>query len=296
MSPSPASIIIPTRGRPGYLEVALGSLTAQAAAAGVEVLVVDDGADGPDGPDGPDGADGAVAAVAARHGARVLATPRPDATGANAARNAGIAGAAGDLIVLLDDDVRVPDGWLAALLDGARAAPDHDVFGGPIRAVLEGGGPRSCGREGPPITALDLGPRDRDADLVWSANMAIRRRAVERVGPFDESIHGRGEEEDWERRYAAAGGRIRYLAATGLEHRRTRADARLAPLARAGHALGRTARRYDVLKGTAPPCAGELRVLLGCAGHVVRYRCPNMIVGVAHAAGRLREALAERGR
>ncbi len=241
-----------------------------------------------------DGADPATAAVARRHDARVLAASTGG--GANAARNTGIAATTGELIVLLDDDVRVPDGWLAALLDGVRATPDRDVFGGPIRAVLEGGGPRSCGREGAPITTLDLGPEDRDVELVWSANMAIRRRAAERVGPFDESIHGRGEEEDWERRYTSAGGRIRYLAATGLEHRRVGADARLTALARAGHALGRTARRHDVRKGAAPPLRRELRVLLGCLGHVVRHRCPNMIVGVAHAAGRLREARAERRR
>ena len=33
--------------------------------------------------------------------------------------------------------------------------------------------------------------------------MAIRRRALELAGPFDESISGRGDEEDWERRYRA---------------------------------------------------------------------------------------------
>ena len=178
----------------------------------------------------------ATAAVAARHGARLVAVP--GASGANAARNAGVAAAGGDLVVLLDDDVRAPAGWLNALLAGVRDAPAHDVFGGPIRADLDGGGPRSCGREGAPITTLNLGTGDCDAELVWSANMAIRRRALETVGRFDESIHGRGEEEDWERRYAAGGGRIRYLAAAGLEHRRAGADARLPRLARAGYALG----------------------------------------------------------
>ena len=58
------------------------------------------------------------------------------------------------------------------------------MFGGPIRAALEGGGPRSCGRESPPITTLDLGGADRDVPLVWGANMALRRRAVERAGPL----------------------------------------------------------------------------------------------------------------
>ncbi len=210
-----ATIIIPTRGRPDYLEVTLDSVAPQAAEAGAELLIVDDSADA------------ATVRVAARHDVTAISTG--GARGANGARNAGVAATAGDPVVFIDDDVRAPDGWLQALLDGIAAAPDIDVFGGPITAVIEGG-PRSCGREGAPITTLDHGPADRDVELVWSANMAIRRRALERVGPFDETIRGRGEEEDWERRYAALGGRIRYLAAAGLEHRRAGADARLAAL------------------------------------------------------------------
>ena len=63
--------------------------------------------------------------------------------------------------------------------------PAHEAFGGPIHARLEGVRFRSCGREGPPITFLDLGAADRDAEFVWSANMAVRRRALERIGTFD---------------------------------------------------------------------------------------------------------------
>ncbi len=83
--------------------------------------------------------------------------------------------------------------------------------------------------------------------------MAIRRRALQRVGRFDEAIRVRGDEEDWERRYIAAGGRVRYLAAAGLVHRRTAADSRLRRLSRAAFVQGRAARRYDAIKGSAPP-------------------------------------------
>jgi GT2 family glycosyltransferase len=275
-----ATIIIPTRGRPDYLDVTLSSVGPQAAEAGAELLIVDDSADA------------TTVRVAARHGARVISTG--GGRGANGARNAGVAASTGDPAVFIDDDVRAPEGWLSALLDGIAAAPEIDVFGGPITAAIEGG-PRSCGSEGAPITTLDHGPADQDVELVWSANMAIRRRALDRVGPFDETIRGRGEEEDWERRYAALGGRIRYLAGAGLEHRRSGADARLEALARSAYALGRTARRYDMRKGTAPTLRSELRVLAGCAVHVVRRRCPNMVAVGAHAAGRAREALAESG-
>jgi glycosyltransferase involved in cell wall biosynthesis len=275
-----ATIVIPTRSRPGYLEVALAAIAPQAGEAGAEVLVLNDGGDP------------ATAQVAARHGATVLEVPPPG--GANAARNAGIDAARSNLIVLTDDDIDAPDGWLRALLDGVAAAPEHDVFGGPIRACLEGGGPRACGRELPPITTLDRGPIDRDVELVWSANMAIRRRAVDRIGRFDESIRGRGEEEDWQRRYVAQGGRVRYIAGAGLVHRRTASDARLRPLARAAFSHGRAARRYDVHKGAAPGPEYEIRMLLGCVWHIVRRRCANGVVLAAHAAGRLRELASRR--
>jgi glycosyltransferase involved in cell wall biosynthesis len=277
MSSTPvASILIPTRGRPEYLAVALGSIVPQAEACGAEVVVVNDGG-------GP-----AVAAVAEGHGARIVPAPVPG--GVNVARNAGIAAAAADLIVLVDDDVEAPPGWLAGLLAGVDAAPDSDVFGGPIRAVLEGGGPRSCGRERPPITTLDLGESDHDVELVWGANMALRRRALKLAGPFDESLSGRGDEEDWERTLRARGGAVRYVARAGLVHRRTAADSRLGKLATAAYLQGREARRFDVRKESQPSMARELRTLAGCVWHVFRRRCVNGVVLAAHSAGRIREA------
>lgn len=277
----PASVVIPTRGRPAYLDVALSSIVPQAVELQAEVIVVNDGDDL------------ATREIARLHGARLVAlTP---ARGANAARNAGIAAAASDLIVLSDDDVEAPPGWLAALLAGVDAAPHAGVFGGPIRARLEGGGPRACGREGAPITTLDLGPEDRDVALVWSANMALRRAAVQTVGPFDESLHGRGEEEDWERRYTARGGVVRYIAGAELVHRRAPGDATIPRLARAAYALGRSARDWDVRKGTAPGLPAELRTLAGTIWHVGRRRCAVGLVLAAHSAGRVRALLSERG-
>ena len=258
--------------------MALASVAPQAADAGAEVLVV------------TDGDDAATAAVAARYGARLVRVGDRAGAGANAKRNAGAAEARGDLIVFVDDDIEAPRGWLDALLAGSHGAPEHDVFGGPIRAWLEGGGPRACGREGAPITTLDLGPQDCDAALVWSANMAVRRRALDSVGPFDPALAGCGEEEDWQLRYREQGGLTRYLAGAGIEHRRVRSDATVASLSRAAYGRGRSARRYDVVKGTAPGIARELRILAGCGWHIVRRRCANGFVMGAHAAGRVREA------
>jgi glycosyltransferase involved in cell wall biosynthesis len=270
-----ASIIVPTRDRPDYLAVALASIVPQARAADAEVIVVDDG-----------GSAG-TRAVAERHGARYLEHRAPQ--GPNAARNTGIAAARADVIVLVDDDVEAPDGWLRALLDGADEG--YEVVGGPIRARLEGSRLRECGREGPPITTLDLGPDDRDAELVWSANMAIHRRALERAGPFDASYGIYGDEEEWQRRHKATGGRVRYVAAAGLFHRRAGRDARIGALSRAAYRRGRHSRRFSERQRTAPRLRTEARTLAGCVWHIARRGCGNGIIMTAHSAGRLREAL-----
>lgn len=278
MAAPSATVVFPTRARRDYLAVALASVASQAAEHGAEVIVVEDDPEHP-----------ATRALAAEHGARYVA--HGETRGLNAARNTGIAQSRTDLIAFLDDDVEVWPGWLAALLRGAEACPEHGVLGGPIRARLEGTNLHACGREAPPITALDLGPEDRDADFAWGANFAVRRSAVERHGGFDPGLDLYGDEEDWQRRYRAEGGRIRYLAGAGVDHRRAGADARIGGLSRAAFHRGRHSRRYDMRKGTSPSLARELRVLLGSFLHTFRYRCGNGIVLTAHTAGRIAEAL-----
>jgi GT2 family glycosyltransferase len=277
----PASIVVPTRDRAQYLDVALRSFAPQASDAGAEVIVVVDGFD-------PESV-----VVAQRRGAHVIAHAEPH--GPNAARNAGWKAAHGELVIFVDDDVEAPRTWLPALLAAAAATPERDVFAGPIRADVEGGGPRSCGRDTPPITTLDHGAADVDISVGWSANLAIRRAALETIGGFDESIPvGAGDEEEWQERYRSTGGRVRYVAAAGLEHRRTGADATLRALARAQYRRGRAARRQDVRKGIAPSLAAELRLVAACAAHTLLRACLNGVTLTAHALGRTREALASR--
>src|SRR5206468_160408 len=135
------------------------------------------------------------------------------------------------------------------------------------------------------------GPGDRDAERVWGANMTIRSAALERVGPFDAAADLYGDEEEWQARLRAAGGRIRYVAAGGLEHRRARPDTTLRALTRAARARGRNSRRFDARRGDPPTLARELRVLAGCLWHAARRGCGNGLVMAAHSAGRVAEAL-----
>ena len=277
------TLVVPTRGRAAYLEVTLDSLSRQRTGTPFELLVVDDGATD------------TTPVVAERFGARLIR--HGERRSLNAARNSALREARAGLIAFVDDDVLVPPGWLDALVKGAARHPDAEAFGGPIRARFEGDSPRSCGREDPPITTLDLGPEDLDAEMVWGANFALRLSAVERIGEFDETLdRGHGDEEDWLLRLRAAGGRIVYLADAGLEHRRAAGDSGLRSLVRAAYHRGRGARSSDLRRGNAPGLGGELRVLAGCGWHTVRRACPQGVIMGAHSAGRLVEALSAGGR
>ena len=273
-------MVVPTHDRADYLAVTLDSLAAQDVSDPYEVIVVDDGSSDD------------TRAVARRGGASYIRHDPP--RGANAARNEGARAAAAELIALVDDDVCAPRGWLRALVEGAARHPEAEAFGGPIRARLDGPAPRSCGREKPPITTLDLGPDDREAELVWSANMLVRRSALSRVGAFDEGLPTGGDEEDWLRRLRAAGGAVIYLADAGLEHRRAVDDARLRSLMLSAYRRGRNLRAYDARRGVAPSLGGELVTLAGCGWHTFRRACPQGLVAGAHAAGRAVEAVRPR--
>lgn len=284
-----ASIIIPTRNRPDYLAVTLASIAPQAAEHNAEIIVVDDGSLATEPQPLTTNSPPTNQTTATSYSARYIA--HPTSCGPNAARNTGIAAAEADLIVLVDDDIAATPGWLRALLKAAERYPDCDVFGGPIEAQLEGSRLRQCGREGAPITWLDLGDRDCLAEFVWSANMVIRKRALKRVGNFDMSLEIYGDEEEWQRRYKANGGQIHYIAAAQVQHRRTGQDAQLRSLLRANYQRGRHSRRFDIRKGSAPSTTHELRTLAGCLWHTVRRTCGNGMIMSAHSAGRLREAL-----
>ena len=278
-APTPsAAIIVPTQNRAEYLDVALASIAPQAASFGAELLVVDDGP-------GDD-----TRAAAERHGARYVAHDRP--RGLNAARNTGIDATGAELLIFVDDDVAVTDGWLGSLLRGAAELPAAaGVLTGPIRWKIEGRRFRACGREGGPVTWQDFGPADTDCPHAWGANMAIRRSAIEAVGPFDESHALYGDEAQWQARWLATGGRIRYLAGAALDHRRAGEDARLRSLCRAARQRGRASRWNNERHGEAPALVAELHTLTRCALHGALRGCAMGPVTTWHSLGRVQAAL-----
>lgn len=118
--PASASIVIPAFERADTVARAVRSVLRAADAldpadaAGVEVLVVDDGS--------TDGTDGVVAALAAEDGRVRLLRQRH--AGVAAARNAGAAAATGDPLLFLDADDEAERAWLAAHLAALRGGAD----------------------------------------------------------------------------------------------------------------------------------------------------------------------------
>jgi len=264
-----AAIIVPTRGRAGYLERALASICEQARSEGVEVVVIDDGPD-------PQ-----TRGAAERAGARYVAHERT--LGLNAARNTAIQTIDADWLFFTDDDVEVRPGWLAALLAAAGGAgEDVAVLAGAIHARIDNPHYRQCGREGPPITFLES-----DRGVGWGANLGVRRSWIERVGPFDPGRELYGDEQEWQDRVRAAGGRIVWVPDAALDHVRRGEDATVRALARAAYARGRASRRYDVFKGRAPGLGAELALLARTLAHGPLHRCSNGPVMAAHSLGRL---------
>ena len=187
-----------------------------------------------------------------------------------------------------------PAGLAGRAAPRAPSPPGAEAFGGPIRAGSKGPAPRACGRERRPITTLDLGTEDAEAEMVWGANMAVRRAAFERVGRFDESVAVTATRRSGCCACARPAGRSptwRARASTTAAPATTRACAR--SRGREYH-RGRAARRTTAARATRPACGASCANLAGAGWHTVRRACPQGLIMGAHSAGRLAEALRPR--
>lgn len=167
----PCSVVLPTRDRPQRLERCLASL-ADALGDEDELIVVDSASTDP-----------AVGRVALAAGATLLRCDRP---GVDRARNAGWRRARHDAVLFVDDDVVVDAGWADGLVGALVAHPEAGFVTGRIDA-LDGGT-----TDRPVAIKDDDAPARLDAattgTLGHSASLAVRRRALEDVGGFDEAM------------------------------------------------------------------------------------------------------------
>jgi len=174
--------IVPVFNGERYLRVALESIFSQPHRP-LQVVVVDDGS-----------TDGSAAI--ARSFPEVEYVFQPNA-GVAAARNTALQRARGELIAFLDQDDRWTPDKLAVQMKVLAEQPDTDFTYCRIRNVLEGERPAW------------LDPRfvDEDSVTFMPGSLLVRRRAFERVGPFNVSFVN-GSDTDWLLRARDAGLRI----------------------------------------------------------------------------------------
>lgn len=165
------SIVIPAYNAAATLAAALASVRQQAHPV-AEVIVIDDGST-----DGT--ADVAQAAARQVPGVQLV---RQANAGPAAARNRGLALAAGDLVAFLDADDLWPPGGLAVLAGVLAAEPSLGAVLGHTRDLWE---------------VAEEAPRLGPAYLSFNVGGALFRRSVfERVGVFDPALRNVGEDID----------------------------------------------------------------------------------------------------
>jgi GT2 family glycosyltransferase len=166
------SVVIATRNRAAYLERALLSLHAQRGAPTFEAIVVDNGSS--------DGTRGLVGDLARSFEAlRYVQWPLPNR---GQARNRGVAVAAGRYLLFCDDDVQLPEGWVAAHA-AAHGDGETRVVNGPILNV-----PSYRLRPAP-------GPANYSRAFFCTCNASLSKAAFDEAGGFDEGFDLYGWED-----------------------------------------------------------------------------------------------------
>jgi glycosyltransferase involved in cell wall biosynthesis len=202
MATAPAvSVVVPVRNGAADIGDCLDAIAAQHAAPAFEVVVVDNGS-----------VDGTPDIVRRDHpDARLVLEHRP---GSYAARNAGIAAAAGHILAFTDADCTPDPGWLAAACAAIDAGAD--LVGGRV-AMHRSAQPTVVER-------YDRAVYLRQEDLVlqhgWAvtANLVVRRSVFDAVGYFDPTLPSGGDRE-FCLRAAAAGHRVGYAPEAVVGHR-----------------------------------------------------------------------------
>ena len=218
------SIIMPTHNKVRDVTTCLTEVFDQIAPRkNVEVVVVNDGS--------RDETPQVLDALAAKHPEmRVINLA---GGGPARARNAGIASARGDLVVMLDDDVVPLSGWLDALLFPFR---DAEVIGVEGRVIPVGG------EEWGP---LGMAPRNSGGGVYLTCNIAFRRGVLLEFGGFDEGFPYPAFEDTDLAMQALQRGSIAWAPNAIVEHpRRCWSLARAVREIRFNEALVRFAARY----------------------------------------------------
>jgi glycosyltransferase involved in cell wall biosynthesis len=152
--------------------------------------------------------------------------------GKSHALNTGIELSRGEIIVFTDDDVRVGPAWLDAACGVLDQQDDLDYTGGPVRPIWGTTPPAWLDQTRTDLwgtlAILDYGAAsfvfEERQRVPLGANMAVRRRLIDRIGGFDPSLGRRGrsllgqEQAEFFARGRLSGARGAYVPAMELEH------------------------------------------------------------------------------
>ena len=187
-APAEITVVLCTYNRSLLLADALSALVQQRHAPPYEVVVVDNNS--------TDDTREIVTRFVPEGIVRYTAEPLQ---GLSHARNRGIATATADIIAFTDDDVRANPDWVVSIARAFAENPDVDMVGGRVEPEWEADPPPWLPEAGDaPLALLDYGTVPFRIDpmeprCLIGANMAIRRRALQRVGGFSPRLQRVGE-------------------------------------------------------------------------------------------------------
>ena len=203
------SAVIVTRNRKEEVLALLSDLAALPRELGDETVLVDNGS-----------SDGTVEVVR-EHFPTVRTLPSEINRGAPAARNSAATAARGEVLIFLDDDIRVED---PRFFEKIRRTfeEEQDVAAAAFR-ILDPVTGRARAFE-IPRRRKDLEMEPCETSYFVSAGCAIRRRAYEAAGGMDESLVYGFEELDFSYRAVSRGLRIFYRPEICVLHRMSESE------------------------------------------------------------------------
>jgi GT2 family glycosyltransferase len=152
-----------------------------------------------------------------RFGSEVRTVVLPENRGVGAGRNTGIAYARGEVFFFLDDDAELRNRDTAKQV---LAHFDNDGGLGVVSLLVIDGNTGQIEFRCLPFRDKQLPDRATPACYFAGGAAAIRRRVLDRIGLFDESLFYSCEELDLSYRILAAGFRILFDPATEITHYR----------------------------------------------------------------------------
>lgn len=202
------TVVVPTRERPVELGMCLDGLAAlQYPPSRFEVVVVDDGS-----------ATSPRTTIERFQPHLALRLVVQERSGPAAARNLGVAHAAGCLLAFLDDDCVPALDWLA-VLDQILSLEPNSLVGGPMRNELPGNIYATTSHLVIDALYANQNAEPTDARFLTTSNMALSVDRFHAVGGFDVSFpRAGGEDREFCDRWRSHGGKIIFSPQALVHH------------------------------------------------------------------------------